>query len=214
MKGNPIGQIASRRQGTDNLSIFLEQIGQTPQILIETGQIEIDLDFQQEFFVFQIFLKAMFFVFGQNPENFRIDGESGTWRVGCPAVAGQKLFNPGAQRSQIEGESRILRFAIHQTRQSLEAIGQQGHQTTVQGHLAETQIIEQVFQLMRQGGHIVEPEHAGQPLEGMGATKNPVEQIGIAAPIVGAIFQRDQIIVQIFNDFLGFPEKIADRLRR
>jgi hypothetical protein len=59
-------------------------------------------------------------------------------------------------------------------------------------------------------GDVVKSEHPGNSLQGMGTTKDTVQQIGVDFASVDTLSQSHEIKIEFFNDLLGFPEKILE----
>ena len=65
---------------------------------------------------------------------------------------------------------------------------------------------------MGQFGDLHETEHAGQPLQRMGAPENGVDQIGAALTAFGAVTETQQIQAQLIDNLFGLRKEILDCL--
>ncbi len=210
MEGDAAGHVViDARQGADHLPLPLQGGGQVGKVLIESGQVEGGLDPVEIVPLLEVFQQAMLLEFGQDADQLGIDLLEQFGLVTAASAAEQGV-DTGNQRAEIEGVVLPLALAVDDARQRLERIEERFDQHLVQGNLAEAQAVEEALHVVRQVGDVVEAEHPGQPLYGVGAAENAVQQVRIGFAAVGALPEFDQIQVELFENLLGLAEEFLD----
>ncbi len=202
------------RQIGDDLPVRLGGGLQTIQRLVDGGEREPDPQAIEKQPLLDVRPQTMLFVLGQDREQAGVEVVlSGRTSGGRFGLGIEELTE--IAKELVDVGQRILAYALldgENATVEVDAAKQHVHDLLAELELAEPQVIEQVFELVREGAHPSRAEEPSQALERMDRAEDVVDELGISAARGPPAVENEQIARQGFDDLVGFREELLPSL--